>query len=56
MCWFYYSILLSIMSTRASNSLSSTGSQALSSKNPINSLASMTFGSPKQGGRLRDLI
>ena len=39
------------MSTRASNSLSPTDSQALSSKNALNSLASMTFGSPKQGGR-----
>ena len=44
------------MSTRASNSLSSTDSQALSSKNPINSLASITFGSPKQDGRPRYLI
>ena len=44
------------MSIRESNSLSSTDSQALSSKNPINSLASMTFGSPKQDGRSRDLI
>ena len=44
------------MSTRASNSLSPIDSQTLSSKDPINSLASMTFGSPKQGGRPRDLI
>ena len=56
MCWFYYSILLSIISARASSSLSSTDSQVLSSKNPINSLASMTFGSPKQDRRPCDLI